>query len=145
MGGWHLRMTWGQEVCYTSLHSDPPSALSLLTVWLHWGNPVVAKCWKMATLPAGYILQRKVPSVIPSADADEMIMPALDLGTQSNMGAWPNSLDRRTPWYYISSVTYKNLCFMFQTIKTEICWCKKVFRFRSQDWWKNVVSSIKSR
>ena len=40
----------------------------------------------MATLPAGYILQRKVPSVIPSADADEMIMPALDLGTQSNMG-----------------------------------------------------------
>ena len=23
MGGWYLSMTWGQEVCYTSLHSEP--------------------------------------------------------------------------------------------------------------------------
>ena len=28
MGGWNLRMTWGQEVCYTSLYSEPASALN---------------------------------------------------------------------------------------------------------------------
>ena len=61
MGGWHLRMTWGQEVCYTSLHSEPGSALSLPTVWSTWGNPGVARCWEMATLPA--IPQHKVPGV----------------------------------------------------------------------------------
>ena len=60
MGGWHLRMTWGQEVCYTSLHSEPASALSLLTVWSLWGNPGMARCWEMATFPAEYILQRKL-------------------------------------------------------------------------------------
>ena len=47
MGGWHLWMTWGQEVCYTSLHSEPLSALNLPTVWLHWGNTGVARCWEM--------------------------------------------------------------------------------------------------
>ena len=25
MGGWHLRMTWDQKVCYVSLYSDPAS------------------------------------------------------------------------------------------------------------------------
>ena len=49
MGGWHLRMTWGQEVCYTSLHSEPASALSLSTVCSHWGNLGVAKCWEMSS------------------------------------------------------------------------------------------------
>ena len=43
MGGWHLRMTWGQEVCYASLHSEPASALGLLTVWSLWGNPGMAR------------------------------------------------------------------------------------------------------
>ena len=66
MGGWYLRMTWGQEVCYTSLHSEPASALSLPTVWSLWGNPGMARCWEMATLPAGYIPQRKVPSASSS-------------------------------------------------------------------------------
>ena len=32
MGGWHLRMTWGQKVCYSSLHSETASTLGLLTV-----------------------------------------------------------------------------------------------------------------
>jgi hypothetical protein len=59
MGGWHLRMTWGQEVCYASLHSEPASALGLLTVWSLWGNPGMARCWEMSTLPAGYIPQAK--------------------------------------------------------------------------------------
>jgi hypothetical protein len=62
MRGWHLRMTWGQEVCYTSLHSEPASALSLPTVGSLWGNPGMARCREMATLPAGYIPQRKLPS-----------------------------------------------------------------------------------
>ena len=48
-------MTWGQEVCYASLHSEPASALSLLTVWLLWENPGMARCWEMSTLPAEYI------------------------------------------------------------------------------------------
>ena len=56
----------GQEVCYISLHSKPASALSLPTVWLHWGNLGVARCWEMATLPAGYIPQRKLPSASSS-------------------------------------------------------------------------------
>ena len=34
------------------IHSEPASALSLPTVWLLWGNPGVAKCEEMATLPA---------------------------------------------------------------------------------------------
>ena len=40
MGGWHLRMTWGQEIGYTSPHSMVTS-----------GNPRVTRCWKMTTLP----------------------------------------------------------------------------------------------
>ena len=60
----------------------------------------------MATLPAGYIPQRKqccrmvdsvANTVRPSVDAGEMITPALELGTQSSIGAWPNSLDQRPP------------------------------------------------
>ena len=54
MGGWHLRMTWSQEVCYASLHSEPASALGLLTVWSLWGNQGMARCWEMSTLPAAY-------------------------------------------------------------------------------------------
>ena len=57
-GGWHLKMTWGQEVCYTSL--EPAFALSLPTVWLQW-VPEVARCQEMANLPAGYIPLHKVP------------------------------------------------------------------------------------
>jgi hypothetical protein len=59
MGGWHLRMTWGQEVCYVSLHSEPASALGLLTIWSLLGNPGMARCWEMSTLPARYIPQQK--------------------------------------------------------------------------------------
>ena len=60
MGGWHLRMIWGQEVYYTSLNSEPASALSLPTVWSHRAG--VARCQEMATLPAGYIPQIKMAS-----------------------------------------------------------------------------------
>ena len=66
MGGWHLRMTWGQEVCYASLHSEPASALGLPTVWSLWGNPGMARCWEMSTLHAGYIPQHKVTSASSS-------------------------------------------------------------------------------
>ena len=52
MGGWHLRMTWGQEVCYASLHSEPVSTLSLPTVRSLWGNSGMARCQEMSTLPA---------------------------------------------------------------------------------------------
>ena len=35
---WYLSMPWGQKVsvCYTLLHSEPVSALSLPTVWFPW-------------------------------------------------------------------------------------------------------------
>ena len=66
MGGWHLRVSWGQEVCYVSLHSEPVSTLGLPTVWSLWGNPGMARCWEMSTLPAGYIPQRKVTSASSS-------------------------------------------------------------------------------
>ena len=59
-------MTWGQEVCYASFQWTPVSALSLPTVWSHRGNPGVTRCREMATLPAGYIPQRKVPSASSS-------------------------------------------------------------------------------
>ena len=38
MRGWHLRMTWGQEVFFASQHSEPASALGLPTVWSLWGT-----------------------------------------------------------------------------------------------------------
>ena len=59
MGGWHLRMTLGQEVCYASLHSEPVSALSLTTVWSIQKNLGMARCQEMSTLPAGYICNAK--------------------------------------------------------------------------------------
>ena len=138
MGGWHLRMTWGQEVCYTSLHSEPASALSLPTVWSLWGNPGMARCREMATLPAGYIPQRKVSSASSSGSLDFIVCvcsvvgwlivyqlgilslscsqyshticwsgwddnTCLGVKNTSSIGAWPNSLDRRPPWYWIVS------------------------------------------
>ena len=59
MGGWHLRMTWSQEFCSASLHSEPASALGSPTVWSLWGNLGVARCQEMSTLPAGYIPKHK--------------------------------------------------------------------------------------
>ena len=46
---------WG-----ATLHSESASALGLPTVWSLWGNPGMARCQEMSTLPAGYIPQRKV-------------------------------------------------------------------------------------
>ena len=66
MGGWHLRMNAGQEVCYASLHIEPASALGLLTVWSLWRNLGMARCQDMSTLPAGYILHCKVTSASSS-------------------------------------------------------------------------------
>jgi hypothetical protein len=59
-------MTWGQEVYYALLHSEPASALGLPIVRSLWGNPRMARCWEMSTLPAGYILQCKVTLVSSS-------------------------------------------------------------------------------
>ena len=39
MGGWYLRMTWGQEDRNASLHGETAFALSLPTVWSHLGIP----------------------------------------------------------------------------------------------------------
>ena len=55
-----LQQSWSPviqaKVCYTtSFQWMPASALSLPTVWLHWGNPGVT------SLPVGYIPQCKVP------------------------------------------------------------------------------------
>jgi hypothetical protein len=36
--------------CFTVFHSEPASALSLLTVWSLWGNPVMARCWRKSGL-----------------------------------------------------------------------------------------------
>ena len=66
MGGWHLRMTWGQEVCYASLHCEPASTLGPLTVWSLWGNSGMARCQEMSTLSAGCIPQCKVTSLSSS-------------------------------------------------------------------------------
>jgi hypothetical protein len=44
--------------------------MSLPTIWSLWGNPGVARCQEMATLPAGYIPQRKVPSASSSGSLD---------------------------------------------------------------------------
>ena len=52
-------MTWGQDVCYASLHSELASALD-------WGNLRMARSWEMSTLQAGYIPQRKVTSASSS-------------------------------------------------------------------------------
>ena len=60
---------WGWiEVMRSAIlhYSEPASALSLPPVWSHWGNPGVARCREMATLPAGYIPQSKVPSASSS-------------------------------------------------------------------------------
>ena len=51
-----------KEACYASLHSEPTSVLGLTTVWSLWRKTGMARCQDMSTLPAGYILQRKVPS-----------------------------------------------------------------------------------
>ena len=50
----------------------PPSlynkifAMGFLTRWSLWGNPGMARCQEMSTLPAGYISQRKVTSASSS-------------------------------------------------------------------------------
>ena len=77
-----------QEVCYTSLHSDPASALSSLTVWSHWGNPGLARCQEMATLPTGYILQRKVPSASSSGSLGHCVCAVLQDGCQCTNQAY---------------------------------------------------------
>ena len=89
----------GLLLLHNSLHSEPASVLSSPTVWSPRNNPRLTRCRKMATLPAGYILQPKLPSasssgklysktgwmnylypiahiVGPSVESGEMIMPA---------------------------------------------------------------------
>jgi hypothetical protein len=76
------------------------SVLSLLTVW--GTRPGVTSCQKMATLPAGYILQRKVLSESSSAVGIWFTClcgwddnPCLGV-RNTRIGDWPNSLDQTT-------------------------------------------------
>ena len=41
-----FEVAWGLEACFTVFHSEPASALSLLTVWSLQGNPAMARCWR---------------------------------------------------------------------------------------------------
>ena len=66
-------MTWGQEVCYASLYSEPASALGLPTVWSPWRNPRMAKCQEVSTLLAGYIPHHKVTSASNSGSLDFIV------------------------------------------------------------------------
>ena len=49
----------------------------LPAVWSHWGNLEVTRCQEMATLPAGYIPQRKVPSASSSGSLDFIVCEVL--------------------------------------------------------------------
>ena len=49
----------------------------LATVWSHLGNPEVTRCQEMATLPAGYIPQHKVPSASSSGKLDFIVCEVL--------------------------------------------------------------------
>ena len=62
-----------KEVCYASLHSEPTSVLGLTTVWSLWRKTGMARCQDMSTLPAGYILQRKVTSRSSSGSLDFIV------------------------------------------------------------------------
>ena len=53
-------MTWGQVVCYASLHSEPASAMGLPILWSPWGNQGIARCQEM---PVEYIPQHKLTLV----------------------------------------------------------------------------------
>ena len=44
----------------TVFHSEPASALGLLTVRSLWGNPGMARCWRKSDLGFGYIQQLKI-------------------------------------------------------------------------------------
>ena len=114
------------------------SALSLPTVWSLWGNLGMARCREMATLPAWYIPQCKLPSASSSGSLGFIVCvcsvvgwlivyqlgilslscsqysqticwrgwddnACLGVRNTSSIGAWPNSLDRRPPWYCIVS------------------------------------------
>jgi hypothetical protein len=65
------------KVSYASLHSEPASALGLMTVWSLWGNPGMARCQEMSNLPAGYIPQRKVTSASSSGSLGFIVCEVL--------------------------------------------------------------------
>ena len=54
-----------------------PEIFSLPTVWSHRGNSRVTRCQEMATLPAGYIPQHKVPSASSSGKLDFIVCEML--------------------------------------------------------------------
>ena len=138
MGGQHLRMIWGQEVCYTSLLNEPASARTELAnsmvtprepELLRDGNfacrihPKVQSAigfhcvcsvvgWLIVYLLAYYV------SLSSSQYSQTICWRGWDdnafLGARNtcSIGAWPNSLDRRPPWYCIVSP-------LLQTIQTK--------------------------
>jgi hypothetical protein len=154
MGGWHLRMTWGQEVCYTSLHSKPASALSLATVWSLWGTQgwLGVERWQLCHRRAavGHWVSLCVCSVVGwlivyqlgilSLSCSQYIQTicwrrwddnaCLGVRNTSSIGAWPNSLDRRPPWYCIVSpllqtnkqIKVRTYYFSFRIVESTLVW-----------------------
>ena len=104
MGGWHLRMTWGQEVCYTSLHSKPASALSLATVWSLWGTQgwLGVERWQLCHRRAavGHWVSLCVCSVVGWLIVYQLGILSLSCSQYSWRG-WDDN--RRPPWYCIVS------------------------------------------
>ena len=62
---------------YASFQWTPASTLSLSTLWSLRGNPGMIRCKEMATLPAGYIPQRKLPSVSSSGSLFHCVLEVL--------------------------------------------------------------------
>jgi hypothetical protein len=50
---------------------------ALPTLWSLWGSPGMARCQEMSTLPAGYILQRKVTSASSSGSLGFIVCEVL--------------------------------------------------------------------
>jgi hypothetical protein len=129
MGGWHLRTTWGQEVCYASLHREPASALGLPTVWSLWGNPGMARCREMSTLPAGYIPQCKVKSASSSGSLGfivcEKCCRKVDSVPRWGLSlSWPIQLD------HLLIADCDSTCYVHYNFSTPVFSC-----FMKWNWW----------
>ena len=72
--GW-LEVRRSAMIHYT-VNQRPPG-LGLLTVWSLWGNPGMARCQEMSTLPAGYIPQCKLTSASSSGSLDFIVCKVL--------------------------------------------------------------------
>ena len=57
-------------VCFTVFHSEPASALSLLTVWSLRGNPGMARCWRKSNL--SYWIHPAAQSILGEQKGDSL-------------------------------------------------------------------------